>query len=342
MPTTDQERRDLALDGAALDDIVTRACAAAGVADAAVALLHWSGEVAHEVLVGDWTPDRQVHIASATKIFTTSTVMTLVNDGSLGLGDPVVAHVPGFDRADPAKAAITVRQLVSLMSGQAPQHPDLRNPKITLAECVDRLAEQDLAAAPGTTMIYGGNGFHTAARVAEVAAGQGFNELFAERVCEPLGLTSTAYLGQPPYFGPTDNPHGGGGVNTTLRDFEAFLRLPLCGGPNGDMLNAELRDEMHRDQTAGAPIGYTAYEDERRYGLGFWIDEVAADGAVLRVSSAGAKGTVPFINLRGGYAGVVMMDAHADKGRLVYEHVVAHIDGTEPAPVRPDGSRTRG
>src|SRR5579872_2312479 len=79
------------------------------------------------------TPDTVFWIASFTKAITTAAVLQLVEQGKVGLDDPVGAHLPGlarpkvlagFDddgkpRLAEARAAITVRQLLAHTSGLA-------------------------------------------------------------------------------------------------------------------------------------------------------------------------------------------------------------------------------
>ncbi len=66
--------------------------------------------------IGEETPFR---IASLSKSFTALAVMQLVEDGRLGLDDPVAEHLSAFSPDDPRADEITVRQLLSQTSGMA-------------------------------------------------------------------------------------------------------------------------------------------------------------------------------------------------------------------------------
>jgi beta-N-acetylhexosaminidase len=59
------------------------------------------------------TPSTLFDLASLTKVVgTTSAVMLLADEGRLALDDPVVRHLPGWDRGDPRKSGVTIRDLL--------------------------------------------------------------------------------------------------------------------------------------------------------------------------------------------------------------------------------------
>src|SRR5690349_21018136 len=64
------------------------------------------------------TPDSVFQIGSIGKIFTTTLIMQLVDEGRLALDDAVTRHLRDFTLADRAAArTITVRQLLNHTSG---------------------------------------------------------------------------------------------------------------------------------------------------------------------------------------------------------------------------------
>ena len=65
------------------------------------------------------TTDAVYHFWSVTKLFTATAVMQLVEDGKIGLDDPVTKYLPDFATVLPAgaPAAITVRELLNHSSG---------------------------------------------------------------------------------------------------------------------------------------------------------------------------------------------------------------------------------
>ena len=148
----------------------------------------------------DWAPDSPpvtphtlFDLASLTKVVaTTSAVMALVDEGRLGLDDPVVRHLPEFARGDRRKEAVTIRDLLLHRSGL----PAYRQFFLEL-EGVDQVREAvyDLALdqAPGTETTYSDIGFLTLAWVVEAAAGQPFEHFVQERVFGPLGMEDTGF-----------------------------------------------------------------------------------------------------------------------------------------------------
>src|SRR4051794_15043792 len=68
--------------------------------------------------------DTLFQIGSITKVYTTTLVMELVDEGRVGLDEPVQTYVPGFQLAVPGADAITVRHLLTHTSGIQGDHFD--------------------------------------------------------------------------------------------------------------------------------------------------------------------------------------------------------------------------
>jgi CubicO group peptidase (beta-lactamase class C family) len=156
-----------------------------------------------------------------------------------------------------------------------------------------------------------------AGRIAEIASGRAWNQLFALRVAGPVGMSSTS-------FGVGQNPRIAGGVVSTAEDYARMLRMLAA---NGDIdgrrvLPAAAVQEMERDQTGGATIVYSPYiqygAGDVRYGVGLWRDQVSPSGQLLQVSSGGAFGFMPWIDRERGIVGVF---AVVDEMSHVYDHV---------------------
>src|SRR5262249_61641003 len=98
---------------------------------------------------------------------------------------------------------------------------------MTLAACVQEIAAAPLRERPGTAFIDGGSGFQGAGRMAEVAAGMPWTQLFEARGMTPLGLRDTR-------FGKTDNPRISGGAQGRP---EGYSRAPrqLLPRPGSDL-----------------------------------------------------------------------------------------------------------
>jgi CubicO group peptidase (beta-lactamase class C family) len=187
------------------------------------ALLIRKGEIADFFTVG--LRDRQlglpmqsdtiVRIYSLTKIITSVAALTLIEEGKLGLSDPIKEYLPEFSDMKifvggtaqhreliPAEVAITVHHLFTHTSGFS--YGDDEEPidelyraaggekAESLAEFVKMLAALPLKREPGTAYEYG---FSTdiLARVVEVVSGQSFDLFLKERILDPLGMVDTSF-----------------------------------------------------------------------------------------------------------------------------------------------------
>ncbi|MGI9004208.1 MAG: serine hydrolase domain-containing protein [Pseudonocardia sp.] len=140
------------------------------------------------VAAGPTVPYR---IGSITKTFTAALVLSLVEDGVLGLDDRVEEHLPGTP-----VGVVTLRALLSHSGGmqrEAPvdmwesmQGPDGLGLRRALgrAELVDR---------PGARWHYSNLGYAVLGQVVERATGAACTALVDERLIGPLGLSATVW-----------------------------------------------------------------------------------------------------------------------------------------------------
>ena len=174
--------------------------------------------------------DSLYRIYSMTKPITGMAAMILVDEGKMGLDQPISDFLPAFKRMNvqrtydgsvqdvvPATRQITVRNLLThtaglgygivqkgpirkvyeergLVPGQVSRLP---LPGIGRAEAVrglaafaDELAKVPLVLQPGTKWSYS-VGLDLMGRVIEVASGMAFDEFLRSRIFEPAGMTST-------------------------------------------------------------------------------------------------------------------------------------------------------
>ncbi|MFF3031939.1 serine hydrolase domain-containing protein [Streptomyces rubiginosohelvolus] len=157
---------------------------------------------------------------SMTKPVTSVAAMILVEEGVIGLQDPVSRYIPAFadvrvyqrgpvDRpvTAPVTEPIRVRHLLSHTSGLTygfhRAHPVdeiyTKNgyewatpPGLDLAACCEHWASLPLLFEPGTAWNYGVSS-DVLGRVVEVASGQSLDAFFATRILEPLGMADTAF-----------------------------------------------------------------------------------------------------------------------------------------------------
>jgi D-alanyl-D-alanine carboxypeptidase len=143
--------------------------------------------------------DLRFRTGSITKTFVAALVLDLVEDGKLGLDDPVARWLPG---RVPRGNEITVRQLLRHTSGLSDYVDD---PRILRAadrrwrpeELVAVATARAPAGAPRQRFAYASTNYVLLGLVAERAGGAPLAHLLARRLFSPLGLRSTAYLPGP-------------------------------------------------------------------------------------------------------------------------------------------------
>ena len=150
--------------------------------------------------------DTLFRIYSMTKAVASVAAMMLVEEGKLGLDDPVAKYIPAAGRmkfqGNPQTRQMTVRDLLRhtacfsnnvtvdsafRRAGLPPLHES------TLEEMMNRLDAVPLRYQPGTDWHYS-FGTEVLARVIEVASGQTLDVCIDEKVCKPLGMVDTAFF----------------------------------------------------------------------------------------------------------------------------------------------------
>ncbi len=162
-------------------------------------------------------------IASMTKPVTSVAAMILVEEGRLGLADPVARYIPAFaemtvlvggdnpsapGRTTPARRPITILDLLTHRSGltygfldEGPVGDAYRAAGVSdglppreegIAANIDRLAALPLVAQPGTRFQYGLS-VDVLGRVIEIVSGQSLADFLDQRLFRPLGMRETRF-----------------------------------------------------------------------------------------------------------------------------------------------------
>jgi CubicO group peptidase (beta-lactamase class C family) len=165
--------------------------------------------------------DSIFRIYSMTKTMASVAALMLMEEGRLGLEDPVSKYIPGFAKVQvfaggtaeapqlrAPKRPMTVRQLLTHDSGFATGSKDpagaselLRNAHLhrepDLETFSEKLARLPLGADPGDRYSYDGTSTNVLGRVIEVAAGKPLDVFMRERLFEPLRLKDTGFAVPP-------------------------------------------------------------------------------------------------------------------------------------------------
>jgi CubicO group peptidase (beta-lactamase class C family) len=138
--------------------------------------------------------DTLYDFASLTKLFTTSAVLRLVEDGRLELDDSVAHHLSAFGVN--GKDAVTIRQLLT-HTGGLPALLRLWDLEPTPETRLQRALQAPLTDPPGTRFRYSDLGPIALGAVVEKATGTSLDRAINELVMRPLGLQDTRFRPAP-------------------------------------------------------------------------------------------------------------------------------------------------
>jgi CubicO group peptidase (beta-lactamase class C family) len=196
----------------------------------AVALVLRNGRPVYERAVG-WSDkeagrrmsvDTIFRIASQSKAITSVAILALVEEGRIGIGDPVSRFIPAYAKTTvaakdgevlPARRAITIRDLLTHTAGisygtdasVAAQYEakglgpaagsgwytaDKDEP---ICDSMERLATLPFVAQPGESWVYGYN-TDILGCVVERASGMPLDEFIRTRITAPLGMKDTRFF----------------------------------------------------------------------------------------------------------------------------------------------------
>jgi hypothetical protein len=128
-----------------------------------------------------------------------------------------------------------------------------------------------------------------AGAAAEVATGQDYIDVFADRITTPLEMTNTQFV-----LASDSNPRVAGGIESTATDFGRFMDMLLNDGVDRAtgtrVLTAASVAEMLTRQTSDDQIIVNSPADNNRYGIGVWVDQLVQAGPPVDALAAGARG----------------------------------------------------
>ncbi len=252
--------------------------------------------------------DTVFQLASVSKPITTSVLAVLVGEGAIDWDDRVIDRDPGFCLYDAASTReLRLRDLLCHRSSLPDHCGDLlEDMGYGRDEILHRLRYQPPASSFRSAYAYTNYGFTEAAVAAARAVGKPWEDVAAEKLFQPLGMTSTSarfadYVGAANHAllhvkvdgrwtakntRQPDAQSPAGGVSSTLRDMTRWLRYQLAGGrfEGRQVAAAAALAETHSPQivTDFRPADGSI----TCYGLG-WNVAVQRQGRVLLKHSGG-------------------------------------------------------
>ncbi|MFC0625731.1 serine hydrolase [Kribbella deserti] len=306
------------------------------------------------------TADSVFQIGSITKVWTTTVVMQLVDEGKLDLDTPIAELLPELRLFDPeVTKRVTMRHLLTHTSGiDGDVFTDTGRGDDCLERYVDQLDQAAQNHPLGATFSYCNSGFNLAGRVIEKLTGQTWDQAMRERLFTPLGLTHTVTLPEealmfraavghvaegnedpkpaplwslPRSLGPA------GLVTASAADVLAFARLHLTSGLGADgnrVLSEAAATEMTAKQ-ADVPDQHTLGDS---WGLG-WI-RMEWDGQRMYGHDGNTIGQSAFLRILPGHEFAVTLLTNGGHARDLYEdlyrEVFAELTGVAmPRPLAP-------
>jgi CubicO group peptidase (beta-lactamase class C family) len=162
----------------------------------------------------DLSTDQIVRIYSMSKAITSTAIMQLVEQGKLGIDDPVSMYIPEFaemtvglgEEARPARRQITIRDLLTHTSGlaydfSAPEaykdvYEEVFEKTPTLESAGVAMGSLPLISDVGERFVYGVS-TDVLGRVVEVVSGVSFEEYLRGHIFGPLKMTHTGFAPPP-------------------------------------------------------------------------------------------------------------------------------------------------
>jgi CubicO group peptidase (beta-lactamase class C family) len=267
----------------------------------AVALVLRDGQPVYERAVG-WsdkeagrkmTPDTIFRIASQTKAVTSVAVLALMEEGKIGLADPVSRFIPAFAKTTvmvrngaateivPARRPITIRDLLTHTAGISyGTNPDVAklyeakglgpaagmgwytaDKNEAICTTMETLATLPFVAQPGEQWVYGYN-TDILGCVVERASGMPLDQFVRTRITDPLGMKDTRFFLPPADRTRLAAVYSSGSDGTIVR------------APDGPKGQGHYVDGARRSFAGGAGLLSTARDYSR------FLEMIRNDGAL--------------------------------------------------------------
>lgn len=309
--------------------------------------------------VGAETPFR---IASLTKVFTATAIMSLREAGRLSLHDSAEDYLPWFQVGRPPEtgtAPVTILQLLTHTSG-VPRDSRLtdfdRLYQPSREDAIAAVPDESLQNLPGEVLSYSNFGYGLLGEVIRVAGGSTYADYLEQEVLGPLGMGKTLVhpsLGDETVWGHGPRRGGGprsragfwdlgfatpaGGMASSVMDLSRFVVLQLAPYLDREpaLLSREPLLEMHRvhhmvdANRGGTGLGW-AVEVSRGQHVIYHGGELPEQTAFMLIDLKSAIGVVVLSNAQG-----VDANGIAQEGLRVMREAVMGVEGGFPTEAIP-------
>jgi D-alanyl-D-alanine carboxypeptidase len=163
--------------------------------------LAWSAGFGYADVAEKRRPDEHTiyRVGSITKTFTATAIMQLRDDGKLGLGDPVVRHIPEFaavrNRFGPIED-VTLRRMLTHRSGLMGEPPTRHWETLDfppMERIIDSLGQVEVVIPPDSAFKYCNLAFALLGEVVTRVSGRPYARYVQEEILAPLGMASSTF-----------------------------------------------------------------------------------------------------------------------------------------------------
>jgi CubicO group peptidase (beta-lactamase class C family) len=244
--------------------------------------LRQDGVVVREAFYAETDASTPHDVRSVTKTVTSLLVGIAIDSGCLTSVDETLGEVLGdLPSLDPAKAAVTVRHLLTMTSGFAWDENGAigdYNPWVTSPNQVEFVLARPLATTPGTEFNYNSGALHLLSAIITRACGP-TAEFAAQHLFEPLGLTSRTWE-----LDHQRIPNGAAGLQVSTNEMAALGQLLLDRGRVG---TTQVVPVEYLDAATAAQIEAHVTSEPPGYGYGMWIGSGPRGSFVLALGYGG-------------------------------------------------------
>ncbi len=244
------------------------------------------------------TVDSLFQIGSITKIWTSTMIMQLIDEGLLALDTTVAEVLPGLRLGSfDVSGQVTIQHLLTHTSGiDGDIFTDTGRGDDCVERYVDLLAGAPAMFAVGAAYSYCNSGFVLLGRIIEVLDGQSWDASLHDRLTGPLALTQTVTLPEEAILHRAAVGHDGDGVpvrvwslprsvgpagliTCSASDLLTFARLHLDGGLTADgkrLLGEDSVSAMQQPRAAIPEFAAPGTAIGLGWRLGSWGDRAIA------------------------------------------------------------------
>lgn len=284
-------------------------------------------------------------IGSLTKQFTAAAIMKLVEQGKIGLDDPLSKYLPDFDTGG---RTVTIRQLLNHTSG-IPNYTGQpgflgRGDRLDFnaKELLQYVAGKPFAFEPGTSWAYSNTNYVLLGLIVEKLSGQPYGAFLQEQLFKPLALTHTRADSETAII-----PHRAKGygirLDTNERRNAALMTTANAGGAGmlistaGDLVRWEIGLINGR---AVKPASFQQMIDapaktgtpDTSYGFGLMIDQAGGQRRISHTGGiSGFNSTLTWLPDVGLITAVISNSEPMPSG-IVEDQIIAALTSDTPPP----------